>query len=584
MNKTKGIRKPAQATETAQTGNNYILAIGINDYDHCPKLDNAVKDVADFTQLMIGQYGFDPQHVTLITDKEATYKRIFSELKRLVTLVKPNDNVLIYFSGHGEMDEVLDEGYWIPVEAKHGFENQYIANSTIQKILNKVKSFHTFLIVDSCYSGSLFLDGKTRFISDAYDFPSRWGLTSGRNTIVSDGKAGENSPFAKALLETLRYTHEPINSSALCDVIKQNVAATTGKNQLPVGDPLSINGHKGGQFVFHPIVKTPQIAEDIAAFQSATTVEEILTFMRNFPDSDLRQAALIRLETVLATPKVSPPVATVEPEKVVQEIVKESPIAIEAPIIAVKEPIIAVYTTVQTEVETVLTPSVQTDFDFEPAMVFVEGGTFLMGSSNGQAREKPIHEVTLDAFYLGKYPVTQREWLAVMSDNPSHFKNNDNRPVENLCWDDAQEYIAALNAKTGKKYRLPTEAEWEYAARGGNQSKGFKYAGSDILSEVAWFDKNAGNKTHPVGEKKPNELGLYDMCGNVWEWCNDVYGDYPTEAVTNPKGASTGSYHVNRGGSFNFAASYARPKYRCYDPANNIFNGLGFRIAMSVEE
>ncbi|MBL7814317.1 MAG: caspase family protein, partial [Saprospiraceae bacterium] len=227
MNSTKGLaRIPKATTNDKQNGQNYILAIGINDYDHCPKLINAVKDVEDFTQLMISRYGYNPDNIKLLRDKEATYKKIFAELKRLVTLVKPSDSVLIYFSGHGEMDELLDEGYWIPVEAKHESINQYIANSTIQKILNKINSFHTFLIVDSCYSGSLFLDGKTRFISDAYDFPSRWGLTSGRNTIVSDGKAGENSPFAKALIETLTLSDTPLNSSALCDVIKQNVAAS----------------------------------------------------------------------------------------------------------------------------------------------------------------------------------------------------------------------------------------------------------------------------------------------------------------------------------------------------------------------
>ncbi len=584
MNKTKGIVRISNANiPSVNTGNNYILAIGINDYEHCPKLDNAVKDVEDFAHLMTTQYGFEPSLVKVIKDKEATYKRIFSELKKLVTLVKPMDSVVIYFSGHGEMDEVLDEGYWIPVEAKHGSENQYIANSTIQKILNKVNSFHTFLIVDSCYSGSLFLDGKTRFISDAYDFPSRWGLTSGRNTIVSDGKKGENSPFAAALLETLRNTDEPINSSALCDVIKQSVAATTGKNQLPVGDPLSINGHKGGQFVFYPKVQTPSVPEDLIAFQQASSVDDILAFMRNFPDSAFRQAALIKLENTLSMPQQPSP--SIIETKVIEPKI-EVAIEIEKPLqnIAIVLPEVVVEEKIESISEPILLPKIEQSFELEPQLVFVEGGTFMMGSSNGQAREQPIHEVTLSSFYIGKFTITQDEWMALLPDNPSHFKGNDKRPVENLSWNDARRYITALNEKTGKNYRLPTESEWEYAARGGNLSNGFKYAGSDNLGEVAWYDRNSGGRTHPVGEKKPNELGLYDMCGNVWEWCNDGYGDYPKEAVTNPVGDTEGVNHVNRGGSFNFAASYARPKYRCYDPANNIFNGLGFRVALSAEE
>lgn len=192
----------------------------------------------------------------------------------------------------------------------------------------------------------------------------------------------------------------------------------------------------------------------------------------------------------------------------------------------------------------------------EPTLI--PGGSFLMGWLEGRDGAKndheiPAHKVQLTDFYIGKYPVTQAQWKAVMGDNPSHFKEAEQNPVENVSWDDIQEFLKKLNEKTGKNYRLPTEAEWEYAARGGQDSKEYEYAGSNTLETVAWYTENAKNKTHPVGQKSPNELGLYDMSGNVWEWCSDWYGTYPSGDQTNPVGPPSGSYRVLRGGSwFNF--------------------------------
>ena len=220
---------------------------------------------------------------------------------------------------------------------------------------------------------------------------------------------------------------------------------------------------------------------------------------------------------------------------------------------------------------------------FTIEMVLVQGGTFTMGCTSEQGSdcdgdESPSHRVTVSSFYMSKYEITQKQWVEIMGSNPSSFKG-DNLPVELVSWDDVQEFIRKLNAKTGKQYRLPTEAEWEYAARGGTKSKGYKYSGSNTLSNVAWSDENSGGETHPVGSKMPNELGLYDMSGNVWEWCWDWYGDYGSSAQTNPTGPSSGSYRVNRGGSWRSYAWDCRVTYRFnYSYPGRRRNSIGFRL------
>ena len=217
-------------------------------------------------------------------------------------------------------------------------------------------------------------------------------------------------------------------------------------------------------------------------------------------------------------------------------------------------------------------------------MVWVEGGTFRMGATSEQGsdawdEEKPVRSATLSGFYIGKTEVTQALWQAVMGSNPSYWKG-DNLPVECVSWDDSQEFIRKLNALTGQHFRLPTEAEWEFACRGGNNSRGYKYSGSNYIDNVAWYRDNYGEKTHPVATKSPNELGIYDMSGNVWEWCADWYGDYSSGAQTNPKGPYDGSNRVDRGGSWNYGTRLCRSSYRIGNkPATRGFI-LGLRLAL----
>ena len=215
-------------------------------------------------------------------------------------------------------------------------------------------------------------------------------------------------------------------------------------------------------------------------------------------------------------------------------------------------------------------------------MVSVQGGTFQMGSNDGDSDEKPIHSVTLSSFEIGKYEVTQAQWEKVMGSNPSNFKGV-NLPVEEVSWNDIQTFITKLNEQTGLTYRLPTEAEWEFAARGGNSSNGYIYAGSNTIGDVAWYSSNSSSKTHDVGGKKANELGIYDMSGNVWEWCNDWKGSYGSDAVTNPTGPTSGSNRVNRGGThLYFAASLCRVAFRYGAQPRDRTKTIGFRLARSL--
>lgn len=221
-------------------------------------------------------------------------------------------------------------------------------------------------------------------------------------------------------------------------------------------------------------------------------------------------------------------------------------------------------------------------------MIPVQGGTFSMGATSEQSyyavsNEKPVHQVTLSDFSIGETEVTQALWVAVMGSNPSSFVGNLQRPVENVSWEMCQEFITKLNEKTDAMFRLPTEAEWEYAARGGNMSNGYRYSGSNNIGSVAWYDANAGSGVayngpdygpHPVGTKASNELGLYDMSGNVSEWCQDWYGNYSSAAQENPTGPESGTYRVSRGGSYTLIDEMCRVSTRRYSLPSNRFGGL----------
>lgn len=216
---------------------------------------------------------------------------------------------------------------------------------------------------------------------------------------------------------------------------------------------------------------------------------------------------------------------------------------------------------------------------FEYPMQRIKGGTFKMGDVHGEYDEITVHSVTLKNFSLGIAEVTQAQWKIIMGTNPSYDQSDENQPVTDVNWNDCMEFIKKLNDVTGRKFRLPTEAEWEFAARGGLYGHDYIYAGSDNPDSVAWQSEFDSEKPHVVMQKKPNELGLYDMSGNVWEWCSDWYALYPYDAQINPKGPLKGESKVIRGGSWGSSAEYCRATLRFRRAPTNRTYYYGLRLA-----
>lgn len=214
------------------------------------------------------------------------------------------------------------------------------------------------------------------------------------------------------------------------------------------------------------------------------------------------------------------------------------------------------------------------------SMLMIEAGEFDMGSMDSE-HTQPIHRVRLDQFAMSKYLITQEQWTTVMGNNPSHFKDGDNHPIENISWDDVQVFLKKLNTLTHKQFCLPTEAQWEYAAQGGSKNRKHKYAGSDTIDKVAWYSENSNNQTHRVGEKQTNELGLYDMSGNVSEWCSDSYAAYSPKQVNNPKKSILQDTKVIRGGSFSSYAGDCAVTYRSSFSSPHRNNNIGFRLVLN---
>ena len=283
-------------TKSIRRGINYLLVIGIDKYIHCPQLFNAVKDAKDLVQILKNRFLFEDKNITQHYDEEATKRNIFESLRSMAEKVTSNDSLIVYFSGHGEYDKLIKNGYWIPVDAVHGATDEYVPNGEVRKYLEAINSHHTFVIVDSCFSGKLFVPSSARNVSHRKERdPSRWGLTSGRNEIVEDGIKGTNSPFAKSLLLQLSTTDKSLGVAELCDKVLEVVAANAA--QTPRGEPLRIRGHHGGQFVFH-LKKNESF--DWAETKKEGTLAAFQSFTALYPNGKYLKEAQLKIKSLSA--------------------------------------------------------------------------------------------------------------------------------------------------------------------------------------------------------------------------------------------------------------------------------------------
>ena len=555
-------------------GQYHALIIGINDYDDLPKLKTAVNDARGVAELLQNEYGFD---VNLLLN--ATRGDIIDALAAFRGRLGPNDNLLIYYAGHGVLDEYANQGYWLPIDAKKDSPSNWISNSDITDAMRAIRAKHVMVVADSCYSGTLVRDAsisiQTNLAREAWlkrmtTKRSRTALVSGGLEPVIDSGGGDHSVFAKAFLAALSDNTDILDGQAMFAAVKRPVALES--DQTPQYSDIRRSGHDGGDFLF--VRRTGPVT---------------------------RTAAL-----------VSPP----KP-------------AIPSP----AKPAVGVFRRLNSG-------DVFTDCDGCPEMVIVPAGSFTMGSTPAERRwtidqgvdsdlyqlEGPSHQVEIASdFAIGKFEVTREQFATFVygsdfdagpcASNPGvgpeagkdwrnpGFGQSGRHPVTCISWEAAHAYTAWLSKKTGKTYRLPTEAEWEYAARSGTQtmrhwgddwsnSDACKFANvTDVTAEreygYVWSHTcdDGAAETSEVGAYQPNAFGLHDFMGNVWEWTEDCWNASYSGAPTDGSAWTGGdcSLRVARGGSWDVIPGFIRSASRAGGPIDNRDFNNGFRVVRELD-
>jgi formylglycine-generating enzyme required for sulfatase activity len=508
--------------EDVSIGKQWAVFIAVDRYQEWGTLGFPVKDARELKDILTENYFID--EVRELYDADATAANIRKLFVELRGEVGQQDSVFVYYAGHGYLDENTNTGSWIPIDGGQDIFQQmnWLPNIQIRNMLSMLDAQHVFLVSDSCFSGDLLDTNRSaspQINSDYY----REAYSRTSRQVMASGSS-ENVPdmseFSMRLKNALlQDEYHCIDPEYLFRDVRQ-VSST--RPQL--GYILGSTHQEGGSFLF---------------FRRPVEFSHPLDKAANsipFRSNSIEQLA--------------------EDQK----------------------------------------------SETSNSLVFVEGGTFTMGSLENEpsrGSDEILHDVTVSSFYMGKYEVTQKEWLELMGNNPSYFKG-DTLPVEQVNWNDAIEYCNRRSLKEGltpayrssngviscdfssNGYRLPTEAEWEYAAKGGNKNYlEYMYSGNSDVDLVGWYANNSGGISHAVGEKIPNRLGIYDMSGNVWEWCWDWYGNYPSDVQTDPTGPSFGSDRVGRGGSFFVDALLLRVADRHAVTPVYKFHFLGFRVVRS---
>lgn len=647
--------RPTSPTGETVKGNQWLFVIGINNYLQWPKLSTAVNDAKAVRDVLLSRYHFGREHLVELYDADATRSNILSTLRRLAEQVKPDDSLLVYYAGHGHLDNITKEGSWIPIESGIKDPSAWVSNHDVKNYLNSdaIHAKHILLVSDSCFAGDFFRGSRggipevtDAVIKKAYIRASRQAITSGGVEPVSDAGFGGNSVFSHFFVQTLKENDKLfLIPSDLFPAVKSGVAQNA--EQFPqFGALYGVGGQEGGEFVF--FLKQENRMQNLSADEKTLQAElqqlkkmesdaakakskeqaEIAKKEKEVAELDAQiagmkaklgtgaegpndrleaMAAMVekkegearRLEDLKKQRETEEHKRQVEIAGLKTDANRKRRAAVERDIIAYEKIVKSQYgadmapqayrsiVNKYPEAKNVAAGNVEglKMLLINPLeMVPVKGGCFQMGDSfgDGHSDEKPIHEVCVADFTIGKFEVTQYQWKLIMGQNPSNFNGcGDDCPVENICWNDIQEYIKKLNMMTGKNYRLPTEAEWEYAARSGGRTE--KYAGTNIESELydyAWYSDNASGKTHPVGQKRPNLYGIYDMTGNVWEWVQDWYdiNYYRDSPRDNPTCLISRQYKSFRGGSWNNMQRDLRTTTRNWNESTERLPSVGFRL------
>jgi len=568
-------------------------------WERLPETKTEVEALADELK---NNYGFAVEIVPNPTKAQIEAKISEVNQRRL----GKDDQLLLFFSMHGHFDLNADRGYLVPTDGKLPDRDpdawrSWLSYDDLSAFLARNECGHILLALDACYSGAFGdrwkgapaalpwedtgMDCRQR-VAQALAPASRMYFSSGSR----EQRTPARSKFANRWLEALARGRE----TGLVRINELRYYLNSIDFPQPEGGTFTKRHQPGGDFVFlHKnacgSAPPPDRTADRAAWQAAAQANTLVAYRKyraDFPNGEfipLAAERIARLETAEREERDWDEAKRLNTRKAYEDFIGQYPNSDYLNLAELYRDRLKAPEPVRPT-----TPIGRLEAD----MVRVAAGSFTMGcqsaARDGECYddEKPPREVQVPAFSIGKYEVTQAQWRAVMGSDPSNNKGCDECPVEQVSWNDIQEFLRKLNAQTGKRYRLPTEAEWEYAARGGAQSRGYLYSGSNTIDEVAWYSSNSGGKTRPVGGKKPNELGLYDMSGNVWEWCEDDwhsnYDGAPTDGrawVDNDRGTD----RLRRGGSWHRDPPHCRAIIRGSNALTNRYKDVGFRLAHSAE-
>jgi len=577
----KPVQVNIEGTSTTLYHQSHALLIGVSAYSAgLPPLPGVVEDI-NLVKSAMENSGFNV--VTVMNPDNAGLQKAFTSFISKYGQ-GANNRLFIYFAGHGYTEKMPygdDIGYICPVDVPDpnknpaGFQEKAMPMRQIETYAYQIKSKHALFMFDACFSGSIFSTSRAipEVISYKTKEPVRQFITSGGANETVPDKSIFRGQFLRALQGEADGNQDGfLTGTELGEFLQSTVVNYSSGAQHPQYGKIRNPNLDKGDFVFvlnagqQSAVGGQQPGQVITVEETSLVRYGQLELTTEIGGELYIDDAFIK--NVNANTLVTLNNLTEGRHNLVIKGAETYEQWIDIP---------------ANETEKLTVEKKLTDTAGIPEMVFIQGGTFQMGGNDGGDDEKPVHSVTINNFYMGKYEVTQKQWQEIMGNNPSYFKNCDNCPVESVSWNDVQDFIRKLNEKTGKNYRLPTEAEWEYAARGGNKSRGFTYSGSNKVGEVGWYDGNSGSKTHPVGQKQANEIGLYDMTGNVWEWCSDWYRSdyYKSSSSSNPKGPTDSSFRVLRGGSWYSKPARQRVSYRYHDVGypSNRSDVDGFRIA-----